>query len=915
MLIRAIVSCLILANLALPVLAEDISVCFPRFANTFYAGETVSLTVRVGGEPRAMRWAVRDYWNGQRRGGWIRGGGDRVRMLTLDDRLPCGYYRFLLDDDTHHFEDTFCVIPRPYDDPGDYTLFGLHPGDGATEENLAAAAQVGVRVIRQNIPWPVFEPERGVYDHAWLEDKLALGRKYGLQMMFVLGFTPRWAGEKPENYLDDWVNAAWFTWHPREPMAWGKYLDQVTGALHGQTVQWPCPYVLPQENGPRPVTLPLTHSWELWNEADICFYVGDWGRYNDLLHMAWAKTREAVPDAPMIYGGSTGNFIAMGVTASGSARYCFDYVALHTGGDLEDALRVWYGGAQQIPWIVGAPRETMHTECYAQGRRGAEALERWTETPAEMRRCYLTLKAWREQGYYRSGCLGGWIDAPGVMAPGTTMLHRNGAQLSPTPLYPAFACTRKLLSDATEVGPVNLGNGITAHCFLKHGSVMLSAWADDGAQTSLSLAPAAYEVDVFGGRRYFKGQKRIAVTLDSQARVFIGADPAVYLPLAIAERYRLLSQTPYGTPQINPECGVWYTKPLNDDLTTLLDEGAATRLAAAVGRAGKQMGQSTLQGPQAASRAQVVCTEVMQQVLTACPRGQELPPKAADALWRLARLSEWLGEVADDRSSVWSKFRVTDQQVAAQVARLYALRATLRRSGKDADYPCAQQLLDRALRQAPRLQQFRRRGTYAALAQKATLAEALLTVEKPYVLRVTPVVDFTTARCFRKARLLEPGRTHTLTVWVQSALDHTASGTLTLKLPATWEPAEVTVPFTARAGEASEPVPVQVTLPANPIPWNDISSFTMDGWIKVSLPQSLSDRPILEVQGKLSTGEELSPMAHFVNVGRWLDDPATTAPKDALDQQKGGSFTKNEPPAQLAARQAAYLKLFRLQQP
>ncbi|MGE5532601.1 MAG: hypothetical protein ACM3VW_10855, partial [Bacteroidota bacterium] len=459
--------------------AAPLTLAMPRIANTYFADEKVQMTVLADGEHRTVSYRVTDYWKALRKKGQIEVGQREPVALDLGKGLGYGFYQIVLKDRNGSVSDRFCVIPRPYEEPGDYTIFGLHPRDGATEEDLGAAAQMGVRVVRQNLPWPALEPERGVWQSELTDEWSRLARKYGMQMMFVLGYTPRWTGEKPENYLDTWANAAWFAWHPKEPNAWGLYLDRIMDFARGQTVTWPGDPVLPPEGGPAQQQLPLAHSWELWNEADIMFYTGDWGRYNDLLHMAWAAGRRDLPNVPMIYGGSTGNFIAMGVTASGSARYCFDYIGLHTGGDVEEALRVWYGGSQQIPWVVGAPRETMHTECYAQGRRGTIWPD-YNETPTELRRTYLTLKAWREAGFYRSACLGGWIQVPGDMLPGTSLLLRHRGHLCPTPLYPTFAASRKLLSDATEVGPVNLGPNITAHLFLKHGKPMLSAWSDDG---------------------------------------------------------------------------------------------------------------------------------------------------------------------------------------------------------------------------------------------------------------------------------------------------------------------------------------------------------------------------------------------------------------------------------------------------
>ena len=891
--------CLLLL-LSAPVRAGNLSVAMPRVANTFFADEPVQMSVYAQGAERLLQFSVFDYWNARRQTGRLRAGQGQPTLLSIGSKLCCGFYRLVLSDGSEQLEDTFCVIPRPYWDPGDYTLFGLHPDNGATEENFSAASQMGVRVVRQNMLWPNVEPARGVWDDALLDTWTGLARKYGMQMMVVLGYTPQWAGEKPENYLDGWVNAAWFTWHPKEPAEWGAYLDKVTSHLQGMSVSWPSPHVQPEQDPPAIQELPLAQSWELWNEADIMFYVGDWGRYNDLLHMGWAAGRRSLPDVPMIYGGSTGNFTAMGVTASGSARYCFDYIALHTGGDLEDALRVWYGGAQQIPWCVGAPRETIHTECYAQGRRGSIEFPVYNETPDELLRTYLTLKAWREVGFYRSGCLGGWIDAPGAMAHGTSLLRRGEDHLSPTPLYPAFACTRRLLSDATEVGPVDLGERVTAHVFLKHGRAMLSAWSDDGAQGSIALEHNAYQVDAFGGRRYFTGLSKIECTLTSKPTVIMNVHRR-YLSEALRRRYRLLSDTPYGTPQTDPACYVWYARPLSEDLTTLLGSALPGKLALTVTQAARSLTQSAERGPQSLLLAQEACATAMAQVVTTCPSSQELPLKAANALWRLARIDEWLGEVADDRSGVWANLPVSDLELESLSTHLGDARRQLAAFGHDADLPCAQQMLDRAQRQMPRLRQIMRRGTYQAILHKIALTELLLPIEKPVVLRVVPILDFTTGRCFRKARLLEPGRTHTFTIWAYNALDHAVTGTLSLKLPPTWSPNSATLPFSAPAGQSSTPETVSVTLPDNPTPWKTVSSFTMDGMINVSLPESLADRPTVTIDGKLSTGEELSPMVHYVNVGRWLDDPnsngvcARGSGSAARHKQKTGSSRMDEP--------------------
>ncbi|MEN6642496.1 MAG: hypothetical protein ABFE08_08630 [Armatimonadia bacterium] len=845
---------------------------FVRCANTFYRDERVRIGVVSSGTRQTVTYQVTDFWRRTVRRGSFPVGAEQP--VTLDLAEPgTGWYRLVLQHPEGVLEDTFCVLPRPYEDPGNYNLFGLCPDGGCTEDNMEPAAQMGVRVARQTVPWPQVQLKRDEWRVSFLDESYRASSKYGIQLMLILGYTPAWVAEKPINYLDSWVEAAPFTWHPKESNEFGRYLDAVTAYAAERSVTWPSAAVLPEAGaGTLRQQLPWAHSWEMWNEADIMFYVGDWNRYLDLLHMAWAAGRRDLPDVPMIYGGSTGNWHAMGVTASGSGRYCFDYGSLHTGGDLEDCLRVWYGGAQQIPWVVGTPRETMHTECYAQGRRGTVNYPDYNETPGELLRTYLVLKAWREAGFFRSGILGGFIWQPGGMCPGTTLLHRQpDGSLSPSPLYPAFACARKLLSDATEVGPVSLGSRVTAHVFLKHGKVMLAAWSDDGALSRVYLEPGAVRVDAMGQEHSLNDLSYTTRALTAEPTVLIGVK-AKYLDEAMRRRFGLLADTAYGTPQTNPACTVWYARPLYVDLGDLVGPSGGKEFRQRVEAAARRLGLDGAGSVEGVLRAQLDCYKLMGEIVERCPVGKEVPPAAADALWRLARIGEWLGEIADDRSALWGNSRTSELERSQLARRLNQARARIGVLYKASDLPVADQLLRRAQRQLWQVQQYRRRGTYQAVLHKIYIAERLMRVEMPVVLRVVPMVDFTTGRCLRKARLLEPGP-QVLNAWVYNYLEEPVSGTLRLKLPTGWVPEDPEVRFTAQPGQPSAMVPVRVTVSEDPKPWAELWSFTMDGFIKLGLPATLNDRPLIEVEGSLDNGERFSPMGYYVNTGRWLDDP------------------------------------------
>jgi hypothetical protein len=856
-----------------PAQAQDVCVVrVPRVSNAFIVGEPLRMSVSLTGARRRVEYAVENYRGRMRWQSAIQVGGEQAATLTLPQTVPVGWYRLHLTWDTGTQTTDFCVLPPPYADPGDYSLFALHPNSGAREQDFEAAALMGVRLVRQTVPWPPFEPTRGVWRMDLLDNWYALARKYGMQMTMILGYTPTFLGEKPINYLDDWVSAAAFIWHVKEPNEFGLYLDRVMGFAQGKTVPWPPAVVLPATGAPAQQSLPWADSWEMWNEADMMFYVGNWNRYRDLLHMAWAAGRQRVPGSKMVYGGSTGNWQAMGQVADGSTKYCFDYANLHPGGDMEQALKVWYSGAQQIPWCVGAPRETWHTEAYGQGRQDSVDWMSYQETPAELQRLYLTLKGWDQAAYFRSGCLGGFIFEPGMLASGTSLLVPRAGKLAPTPLYPAFAAARQLLSDAVLIGPVTLRNNPTAYAYLKHGEVMLAAWSDTGGTTTFQLAPGARELDVYNHERNWGARTRLGVTMTSEPTVMLGASD-VYLRQGLRQRFTLLSETHYGTPQSQENVG-WYVRPLMTELDELLGGRGGSPLKTAVIAAALHAPGDPEGTPAALVAAQDACRKLMLALVGKCRVGEEVPVKVANNIWRLGRIDEWLGQVADDLSGRWSNLQVDPSTQQQALTRLAQLRASHQAVARNAYSPLVAHLLDRVEWQRWRLVQYGRAGAYRAMMDEMDTAELLLGIEKPYVMAVVPLVDFPTGRSFRKARVLEPGQTHTLTLWVYNYLNHPVSGTLRLKLPPTWSPTEVSVSFTAAANAPSEMQPVQVALPAEPTPWLEMWSFTMDGNIRVTLPSTLSDSPMLEVTGELSTGEPLCPMSYYLNVGHWLDDPA-----------------------------------------
>lgn len=867
---------LIAATLCVGLVAEAVEwqLVGPRAANAFYTGEPVQFSVVVGGPRQRVRYTVTDVRGTALRSGLLAVGLGRAVQLAVPGALPTGYYELKLPLKDGLAADSFCVIPPPWADPGDYRLFSLHPDDWGAD-SLRAAAQIGVRTVRHNILWPNTEPRPDEWDQDYLTRGYDWARDSGLQMLVVLGYTPQHQAERAEN-CHGWVEQAAFTWHPREANAYARYADRVMSCAQGKTLQWPAPGIVPEGCSVPQETVPWVSGWEVWNEADLVFYFGDWNRYGDMLHLSYATSRQRTPDADVVYGGSTGNFCAMGMLFGGSLRYCYDYDCFHPDGEVTEELGRYYSGAQQIPYCAGVPRETLHTESYSTGRLVTGRMEDYRETPGDLLRLYVTLKAWREVAYFRSGCNGGWVDDGTRPCPGTALLVRRNGQLSPTPLYPAFAATRQLLSEATLVGPVDLGENATGYAFLKHGRTMLAAWSDRGATARFFLQRGAYRVDAFGRRFPLGDRATYGCRLTAEPTILIGAKDSLYLPQALRRRYALFANSYYGVPPWS-ECLVWYVHTLGADLGHCADGGAPLRLLRAVRQAAKALGSDAEGAPAALGQVQDTCGDLLQQMGAACVNAGRVDYLTGSTMWRLARVSEWLGEVADARSALWNNHTLTPAEYDDLAARREQVQARRETAWQGAALPQGDQYLRRTREALAREATRRGRGSCLAVRQELDLAEQLEPAEQPLQLQVVPLLEFASGHLMRKAWLLDPGQTHTLRLWVSNYLNHAVSGQLHLTTPDPWQPRDLTVPFTAEAFSASTPVEVQVSLPADPTPWRRVDSFTLDGALPLELPPTLSDRPELRLGGTLSDGTLLPERPYFTNVGRWVDGPADVA--------------------------------------
>jgi aryl-phospho-beta-D-glucosidase BglC (GH1 family) len=173
-----------------------------------------------------------------------------------------------------------------------------NPVATATEE-LQEAKSLGAAWVRLEIPWPVIETSRGVFDWSRADALFAAARSVGEPILPVLMWTPQWAGggsalNQPPTNISDWTT----------------FVTDFTQRYGSQV-----PAV------------------DVWNEPDSGnYFVGSAATYvSDLLNPAYSTIKAVDPSLPVIEAGSAndaggGTAFLSAVLAAGGK---FDIASFH----------------------------------------------------------------------------------------------------------------------------------------------------------------------------------------------------------------------------------------------------------------------------------------------------------------------------------------------------------------------------------------------------------------------------------------------------------------------------------------------------------------------------------------------------------------------------------------------------------
>ncbi len=831
-----------------------------RPASSFLCTEAVQFAINSDHAPQQVAWSVTDYYGGARASGVMRS-GQSTTTLRVVPTPGVGYYTLALDYEFGaHYEKIFCVLPHPDDARGDGGLFGL--GGATTDSELWDALwQIGARHMRSEFSWAEVEKTRGEYRLDWVRQVADLAAERNMQLTVLTGHTPSFYGVRPMDATEQ-VARRWYLWQPEGTVEWHSYIDAMAGTL------------MPRRLIPEPVgatdtlprgSRPLVRAWEVWSEADQSFYYGSWDRYLDMLRIAYCTVRSR-GRVPIVYG-SCGHMTQLQLTLQAGCGNYFDRVAFHPYyTDPQWMLMHWYRNMPQKLVVQGAMRDTALTECGFHPDDGAHEA-------GFMPRVYATLKAFGETLFIRSQCLGGVFttaDDPKCLA------RIVNGELQPRPAYVAFAVTRWMLESAQYVGPLAAPEGAQMELFLRNGSPMVIAWATEGTrEVSIEVAPTARVMDALGGVTPLGGPT---------ATVELTTDAVALLDVSFAEFARAaargLDRTLTTELGHESEFDSGYIDTLEQDLGRCVGSQFADDLRDAVDHACDRALTNPPHGAAAFFGVQRMVGEAMLQVANEAREAGEITRLHGNTIWRLARLTEALGDIADGLGERWPGMNnVSADDLAGTLGAVAQVRSRVAEATGGAECPFADRLLDRAL---DRLDEVRRRGghdrgAWWAATLEARVAHSLTAVEPPELRKVFIVGEFSTANMIMKGMLVHPGSDHAVRARVYSFLPHDVSGTVQGAMPESWGGGSPAGSFTAPAGGSSEPVKLTFSVPDQPQPWvqRDLCPIGMTT-LKVDAPATLPLNEQVQLLGDVGF-RALVPMTYQLYAGSYPSKAAQMA--------------------------------------
>lgn len=360
------------------------------------------------------------------------------------------------------------------DEPAEFR-FGVNShatryGERVQRLEAAAAGLVGAKLMRHGVSWDRLQPEPGVWAWETMDRFLDLLTAQGVELQFVMGFTPRWASTAPEG---ETRYSIWSRMPPRLDV-WESYARALMGRYHGRV-----------------------RYWETWNEPDLDFFRGS---VDDMLTMAEVAHRvaeEIDPSLVMLSPGFSSRTDNAAFTEEFIRRGAdrFDVLAWHQHGTFESLRGILDDrvGGLRTRYIPGKPL-LMNESGFAVS----------DTTPASQRRqaeAMVKKMTW----VWSRGAIGHvWYQLRDELRADSSVESSFGMlapDFAPKAPYVTFNTLTSLLTDKRYLSELDLGPSNTGLLFGNEVEQVVVAWSDGGVSEQRSLttdAAGAQRVDLMG---------------------------------------------------------------------------------------------------------------------------------------------------------------------------------------------------------------------------------------------------------------------------------------------------------------------------------------------------------------------------------------------------------------------------------
>ena len=356
---------------------------------------------------------------------------------------------------------TFAIIDPPEPGPRPDSFFGIaeHHLNDANAELMRRA---GIRWLRTDVVWEGIQRSAdSPFDWSRLDGIFETAERYDIAVLPIIDYTAPFAAEQRPG-----VRPGSPTRYPPREEDWRHFVERLVQRYRDRV-----------------------SVWEVWNEANIGFWLGTPQHYAELLQQAYEVIKTVDPDALVSIAGTAGVDLKwlQDVAASGAGPY-MDILSVHPyrqpsfpeRGLMADLVRVQTWARDELPpSLTGIQaRDVWITEMGYHTLGNAAAVSEKAQAEYLVRAMIQALAAGVKRFFWYEFADGG-IN-PDDQEANFGLLYSN---LTPKPSYVAYATMERILGRARQPRALAFDDRrIRAYLFDVDGDEVVVAWMIEGTQ-------------------------------------------------------------------------------------------------------------------------------------------------------------------------------------------------------------------------------------------------------------------------------------------------------------------------------------------------------------------------------------------------------------------------------------------------